>query len=142
MLDSNLPTVAPDYVPTEDENYMGPMMLAFFRKKLLDWRDELSEINRETLESLQNDSLHVAEVMDRASIETDKALELRTRDRGRKLISKIDQALRRIDTDDFGYCLDTGDEIGVKRLMARPIATMTVEAQEQKERREKLHSDE
>ncbi|MGB0844329.1 MAG: RNA polymerase-binding protein DksA [Alphaproteobacteria bacterium] len=141
MVDTDLPTVAPDYVPTDDEDYMGPMMRAYFRGHLLKWRKELDDTNRETLESLQNDSLHVAEVLDRASIETDKALELRTRDRARKLIAKIDQAMRRIDTDDFGYCLDTGEPIGVKRLLARPIATMTVEAQEQKERREKLHSD-
>ena len=129
----------PDYIPSDDEDFMNPMMREFFRQRLLDWRGELLKESGQTLQNMQQVSLHEPDIADRASLETERALELRTRDRERKLISKIDAALRRIDTGDYGYCEDTGEPIGLRRLIARPIATLSLEAQERHERMEKTH---
>ncbi|MEO0394166.1 MAG: RNA polymerase-binding protein DksA [Pseudomonadota bacterium] len=134
-------TVPDGYKPGKDEEFMNPVMLEYFRHKLLDWKGELVRESSETLMSLQDGGLQEPDIADRASAETDRALELRTRDRARKLISKIDEAIRRIDDDDFGYCEVTGEPISIKRLEARPIATMTLEAQEQHERRERTQRD-
>lgn len=131
-----------DYQPAEDEPFMNPRQVEYFRRKLLDWRAELQAGSRDTIEALQDGTRNIPDVTDRASEETDRALELRTRDRQRKLVSKIDAALRRIEDGDFGYCSVTGDPISLKRLDARPIATMSLEAQEKHERREKVHRDE
>jgi DnaK suppressor protein len=130
-----------DYSPAEDEPFMNDMQLAYFRRKLLTWKAELLAGSRDTIEALQDGTRNIPDVNDRASEETDRALELRTRDRARKLVGKIDAALRRIDDGEFGYCAVTGDPISLKRLDARPIATMTLEAQEKHERREKVHRD-
>ena len=131
-----------DYRPAEDEPFMNERQLEYFRRKLLAWKAELLEQSAETLEGLQDSGRNVPDIADRASEETDRALELRTRDRQRKLVSKIDAALRRIDNGEYGYCEMTGEPISLKRLDARPIATMTLEAQERHERREKVHRDE
>ncbi|MDC0135254.1 RNA polymerase-binding protein DksA [Sulfitobacter sp.] len=131
-----------DYVPSEDEPFMNNKQIEYFRWKLLDWKAELLEGSREMIETLQDGTRNIPDVNDRASEETDRALELRTRDRARKLVNKIDSALRRIDEGEFGYCSVTGDPISLKRLEARPIATMSLEAQEKHERREKVHRDE
>jgi DnaK suppressor protein len=128
-----------DYRPAEDEPFMNDRQLEYFRRKLLIWKEELLEQSAETLEGLQDSGRSVPDIADRASEETDRALELRTRDRQRKLVSKIDAALRRIDHGEFGYCEMTGEPISLKRLDARPIATMTLEAQEKHERRERVH---
>ena len=130
-----------DYRPAEDEPFMNERQTEYFRKKLTDWRDELLSDSRDTIETLQDGTRNIPDVNDRASEETDRALELRTRDRQRKLVAKIDGALRRIDEGEFGYCEVTGDPISLKRLDARPIATMSLEAQERHERREKVHRD-
>jgi len=130
------------YVPTEDEPFMNPLQLAYFRKKLLDWKDDILREAKETLAQLQKEPLQEADATDRASSETDWSIELRARDRQRKLINKIDAALRRIDAGEYGYCEVTGEPISLKRLDARPIATMTVEAQERHERNEKITRDE
>lgn len=130
-----------DYRPAEDEPFMNERQLEYFRRKLLAWRADLLADSRDTIETLQSGTRNIPDVTDRASKETDRALELRTRDRQRKLVSKIDQALRRIDENDFGYCEVTGEPISLKRLDARPIATMSLEAQERHERREKVHRD-
>lgn len=129
----------PDYTPSDDEEFMNPMMREFFRQRLLDWRADLIKESGQTLQNMQEVSLQEPDIADRASLETERALELRTRDRERKLISKIDSALRRIDAGDYGYCEDTGEPIGLRRLVARPIATMSLEAQERHERMEKTH---
>lgn len=131
-----------DYRPAEDEPFMNDMQLEYFRRKLLNWKAELLAGSRDTIEGLQDGTRNIPDVADRASEETDRALELRTRDRARKLVGKIDSALRRIDEDEFGYCSVTGEPISLKRLDARPIATMSLEAQERHERREKVHRDE
>jgi len=131
-----------EYRPSEDEPFMNDRQLEYFRHKLLTWKAELLEQSAETLEGLQDSARNVPDIADRASEETDRALELRTRDRQRKLVSKIDAALRRIDNGEFGYCDITGEQISLKRLDARPIATMTLEAQERHERREKVHREE
>ena len=131
-----------DYRPAEDEPFMNPLQLAYFRKKLLDWKDDILREAKETLATLQKEPLQEADATDRASSETDWSIELRTRDRQRKLISKIDAALRRIDSGEYGFCEVTGEPISLKRLDARPIATMTVEAQERHERDEKVTRDE
>ncbi|WP_376877656.1 RNA polymerase-binding protein DksA [Albirhodobacter sp. R86504] len=128
-----------EYRPSEDEPFMNERQVEYFRRKLLTWKSELLEQSAETLEGLQDSARNVPDIADRASEETDRALELRTRDRQRKLVSKIDAALRRLDNGDFGYCDITGEQISLKRLDARPIATMTLEAQERHERREKVH---
>lgn len=130
-----------DYRPAEDEPFMNERQLEYFRRKLIIWKQELLDQSAETIDNLQDSGRNVPDIADRASEETDRALELRTRDRQRKLVSKIDAALRRIDSNEFGYCEMTGEPISLKRLDARPIATMTLEAQEKHERREKVHRD-
>ena len=130
-----------NYSPAEDEPFMNDRQLEYFRRKLMNWKTELMEGSRDTIESLQDGTRNIPDVIDRSSEETDRALELRTRDRARKLVSKIDAALRRIDEGELGYCSVTGDPISLKRLDARPIATMSLEAQEKHERREKVHRD-
>ena len=130
-----------DYRPAEDEPFMNDRQLEYFRRKLVAWKQELLDQSAETLEGLQDSGRNVPDIADRASEETDRAIELRTRDRQRKLVSKIDAALRRIETGEFGYCEMTGEPISLKRLDARPIATMTLEAQERHERRERVHRD-
>ncbi|WP_299478072.1 RNA polymerase-binding protein DksA [Cypionkella sp.] len=130
-----------DYRPAEDEPFMNERQLEYFRRKLITWKQELIGQSAETIDNLQDSGRNVPDIADRASEETDRALELRTRDRQRKLVSKIDAALRRIDSNEFGYCEMTGEPISLKRLDARPIATMTLEAQEKHERREKVHRD-
>ena len=130
-----------DYRPAEDEPFMNERQLEYFRRKLLAWKAEILEENRETIEALQGSTRAIADMADRASEETDRALELRTRDRQRKLVAKIDAALRRIEAGEYGYCEVTGEPISLKRLDARPIATMSLEAQERHERREKVHRD-
>ena len=135
-------TFLPDeYRPAEDEPFMNERQLEYFRRKLLAWKQELLDQSAETLEGLQDSGRNVPDIADRASEETDRAIELRTRDRQRTLVSQIDAALRRIDTGEFGYCEMTGEPISLKRLDARPIATMTLEAQEKHERRERVHRD-
>ncbi|WP_324829112.1 RNA polymerase-binding protein DksA [Qipengyuania zhejiangensis] len=133
--------VGADYVPGEDEEYMSERQLDYFRLLLLDWKKSIHDAAGQTLQSLQDGPIREPDLNDRASSETDWGIELRTRDRQRKLISKIDSALRRIDQGEYGYCEVTGDPIGLKRLIARPVATMTVEAQEAHERREKISRD-
>ena len=136
-------TLPPGYRPSEDEPFMNPTMLEYFRRKLLRWRVDLLQEANETLHSLQSDGgLNQPDVADRASAETDRALELRTRDRARKLIAKIDEALQRIEDGGYGYCEETHEPISISRLEARPIATMSVEAQERHERMERTHRDE
>ena len=120
---------------------MNDRQTEYFRRKLTAWKDDLLDDSRNTLEVLQDTTHNIADVSDRASEETDRSLELRTRDRQRKLVSKIDGALRRIDQGEFGYCSETGEPISLKRLDARPIATLSLEAQERHERREKVHRD-
>jgi DnaK suppressor protein len=136
------PLLAPDYRPSEDEPFMNPVMKEYFRQKLLSWRAELLQESSETLHHLQDSGLQEPDIADRASAETDRSLELRTRDRERKLISKIDAALERIEDDSYGYCEETGEPIGVRRLDARPIATLSLEAQERHERLERTQRDE
>lgn len=130
-----------DYRPSDREPFMNPRQIAYFRAKLLRWKEEILQEAQETLNQLQVDSLREADLTDRASSETDWSIELRTRDRQRKLISKIDAALRRIEEGEYGYCEVTGEPISLARLEARPIATMTVEAQERHERNEKVSRD-
>lgn len=130
-----------DYRPTDDEEFMGPMQKAYFRKKLEDWRGDIIRQTRETLEGLTVENAQHADLTDRASSETDRALELRARDRQRKLVSKIESAIKRLDSGDYGYCDETGDPISLRRLEARPIATLSIEAQERHERREKVYRD-
>ena len=130
-----------DYRAAEDEPFMNDRQLEYFRRKLEAWKAELLDESRHTIEGLQDGTRNIPDIADRASEETDRALELRTRDRARKLVSKIDQALRRIDEGEYGYCEDTGEPISLKRLDARPIATLSLEAQERHERREKVHRD-
>lgn len=131
----------PDYKPTEKEKYMNPVMLEYFRQKLMRWRAELLAESNETIKELQEENLQQPDIADRASAETDHALELRTRDRERKLISKINAAIEKIDDDSYGYCEETGEPIGVARLEARPIATLSLEEQERHERKEKTQRD-
>ena len=129
------------YRPAEDEPFMNERQLEYFRRKLLAWRDDILRESRETLGHLQAETENHPDLADRASSETDRALELRTRDRQRKLISKIDAAVRRIDDGSYGWCEETGEPIGLARLDARPIATLSLEAQERHERRERVHRD-
>ncbi len=130
-----------DYRPAEDEPFMNERQLEYFRRKLIAWKEDLLADSRDTIEGLQESTRNIPDVADRASEETDRALELRTRDRQRKLVGKIDSALRRIDEGEYGYCEATGEPISLKRLDARPIATLSLEAQERHERREKVHRD-
>jgi len=131
-----------DYVPSEAEEFMNPRQRAYFRSKLVAWRNEILREARETLGHLAEESANHPDLADRASSETDRAIELRARDRQRKLISKIDAAMQRIDDGTYGYCEETGEPISLKRLDARPIATLSIEAQERHERREKVYRDE
>jgi len=130
-----------DYRPAEDEPFMNERQMEYFRRKLLAWKADLLDDSKHTIEGLQDGTRNIPDIADRASEETDRALELRTRDRQRKLVAKIEQALRRIDEGEYGYCEETGEPISLKRLDARPIATMSLEAQERHERREKVHRD-
>ncbi|ETX26769.1 RNA polymerase-binding protein DksA [Roseivivax isoporae] len=130
-----------DYRPAEDEPFMNERQLEYFRRKLVMWKNDLLADSRDTIEGLQDSTRNIPDVTDRASEETDRAIELRTRDRQRKLVAKIDAALRRIDDGEYGYCEVTGEPISLKRLDARPIATMSLEAQERHERRERVHRD-
>jgi DnaK suppressor protein len=130
-----------DYTPTDDEEYMNPQQVDYFRCLLVEWKRSILTASAGTLQSLQDGPIREPDMNDRASSETDWGIELRTRDRQRKLIAKIDSALRRIDEGEYGYCEVTGDPIGIRRLIARPVATMTVEAQEAHERREKVSRD-
>lgn len=133
----------PDYIPSADEEYMNELQLEYFRQKLLNWKKSLLSQSKDTLEELVNQGgLNQPDQNDRASLEADKALELRTRDRARKLISKINEALQRIEDGVYGYCEDTGEPIGLERLEARPTATLSIEAQERHERMEKTYDDE
>ncbi len=137
-----LTTLPTDYRPSDDEPFMNPVMLQYFRRKLLRWQADLLHESNETLVSLQVDGgMQEPDLADRASAETDRALELRTRDRERKLLSKISAALQRIEDGSYGYCEETGDPIGVKRLEARPIATLSLESQERHERMERTQRD-
>ncbi len=134
-------TLPPDYLPSEEEEFMNAIQAEYFRQKLLRWRTGLLREADGTLMSLSQGGIHEADITDRASVETDRALELRTRDRARKLIAKIDQALQRIESGTYGYCEESGEPIGLKRLEARPIATLSIEAQERHERMERVHRD-
>lgn len=134
-------TVPPDYRPSDDEPFMNEMMQEYFRQKLLSWKEELLRDANVTLQHLQQESIKAPDDADRASAETDRSVELRTRDRARKLIAKIDEALLRIENATYGYCEETGEPIGVKRLEARPVATLSLEAQERHERLEKTQRD-
>lgn len=131
----------PGYHPSEDEPFMNERQLDYFKQKLQAWKDDILRESRETLVHLQSETENHPDLADRATSETDRSLELRTRDRQRKLISKIDEALRRIADGSYGYCEDTGEPIGVARLDARPTATLSLEAQERHERRERVHRD-
>lgn len=130
-----------DYRPAEDEPFMNEQQLEYFRQKLLAWKASILEESRGTIEDMQEGTRNIPDVADRASEETDRALELRTRDRERKVVAKIDSALRRIEDGSYGYCEETGEPISLKRLDARPIATFSLEAQERHERKEKVHRD-
>lgn len=141
MPTTTVPVLDANYRPSEDEEFMCAKHRAYFRKKLQDWKEDILRESRETLTHLQKETENHPDLADRASSETDRSLELRTRDRQRKLISKIDEAIRRIDDDSYGFCEETGEPIGLARLEARPIATMSVEAQERHERRERVHRD-
>ncbi len=132
----------PDYRPSDDEEFMNAQQLEYFRQKLLRWRAELLAESTGTLQNLKEVNLAEPDITDRATLETDRSLELRTRDRERKLISKIDAALSRIEDGSYGYCEETAEPIGLRRLEARPIATLSLEAQERHERMERTHRDE
>lgn len=130
-----------DYRPAEDEPFMNERQLEYFRRKLLNWKAEILADSRDTVAGMKDGTRNIPDIADRASEETDRSIELRTRDRQRKLVSKIDAALRRIEQGEYGYCEMTGEPISLRRLDARPIATMSLEAQERHERREKVHRD-
>lgn len=130
-----------DYTPVDSEPFMNERQTEYFRRKLLDWKSDILENSSDTVAGMKDQTRNIPDVADRASEETDRALELRTRDRERKLVAKIDAALRRIEEGEYGYCEQTGEPISLKRLDARPIATMSLEAQERHERREKVHRD-
>jgi len=140
----NAPVLLKDpvaYRPAEDEPFMNERQLRYFRQKLLLWKEDILRESRETVNHLQTETKNHPDLADRATSETDRALELRTRDRQRKLIAKIEEALRRIDEGTYGYCEETGEPIGLARLEARPIATLSLEAQDRHERRERVHRD-
>ena len=141
LMEAPFPPTSDVYRPSDGEPFMSPRQLEYFRRKLLVWKDDILRESRETVALLQMVTENHPDVADRASSETDRAIELRARDRQRKLISKIDAALRRIEDGSYGYCEETGEPIGVGRLDARPIATLSVEAQERHERRERVHRD-
>src|SRR3954468_5119525 len=131
----------PEYRPSEDEEFMNERQLEYFKQKLLNWKEDILRESRETLTHLQSETENHPDIADRASSETDRALKLRTRDRQRKLISKIDEAIRRIEDGSYGYCEETGEPIGLGRLEPRPTATLSIEAQERHERSERVHRD-
>ena len=131
----------PDYSPQDDPDYMNRIMLAYFKKKLQEWKADLLSGSSDTIHMMQAETHEEPDIADRASTETDRAIELRARDRERKLISKIDEALQRIADGDYGYCEETGEPIGVARLEARPIATLSIDAQERHERKERTQVD-
>ncbi|HEY2051431.1 MAG TPA: RNA polymerase-binding protein DksA [Caulobacteraceae bacterium] len=141
MHGSSVQLIEEEYVPSDDEPFMNERQLEYFRRKLLNWKEDILRESRETVTHLQKETENHPDLADRASSETDRALELRTRDRQRKLISKIDEALRRIEDGVYGFCEETGEPIGLARLQARPIATLALEAQERHERRERVHRD-
>ncbi len=130
-----------NYKPTADEEYMNPLQVEYFRRKLLSWKQDLAKESQVTVDHLKDENWNEPDLNDRASVEMETSLELRTRDRYRKLMAKIDSALNRIEMNDYGFCEDTGEPIGIKRLEARPIATLSIEAQERHERFEKTHND-
>jgi DnaK suppressor protein len=134
-------TLPDDYKPSDDEPFMNERQRQYFRRRLLEWKEEILRSSRETLDNLQESAKH-PDLSDRASSETERALELRARDRQRKLIAKIDAAIERIELGTYGYCEETGEPISLKRLDARPIATLSIEAQERHERRERIYRDE
>ena len=134
-------TLKPDYEPSDDEEFMNDRQKEFFRRKLIEWKDSMLDQSRDTVQTMQEDTTNIPDLADRASVETDWALELRTRDRQLKLIAKIEAALRRIEDGSYGYREVTGDPISLRRLAARPIATLSLEAQEMHERRERIHRD-
>ncbi len=136
-------TLPPNYQPTEKEPYMNAVMLEYFRQKLLTWKTEILSESTETLHDLQEEGgMQEPDIADRAAVETEVALEMRARDRQRKLLSKIHEALQRVEEGNYGYCEETGEPIGIKRLQARPVATLTIEAQERHERKERTQRDE
>lgn len=135
-------TVVAEYRPTEDEPFMSERQRAYFRAKLIAWKNDILREAKETLENLQQENINQPDLADRASSETDRSIELRARDRQRKLIAKIDAALERLNDGTYGYCEETGEPISLKRLEARPIATLSLEAQERHEKREKVYKDE
>ena len=141
MTTATLMAEIPGYRPSDEEPFMNEQQLGYFKQKLNLWREDILRESRETLSHLQKETENHPDIADRASSETDRALELRTRDRQRKLISKIDEAIRRIEDGSYGYCEETGEPIGLARLEARPIATLSLEAQERHERRERVHRD-
>lgn len=134
--------LADDYRPSDDEPFMNDRQREYFRRKLLQWKEDILRESKETLVNLQNENTNLPDIADRASSETDRSIELRARDRQRKLISKIEAAVKRIEDGSYGYCEETGEPISLKRLDARPIATLSIEAQERHERREKVYRDE
>ena len=134
-------SIPPGYKPTNDEPFMNEEQLAYFKQKLVNWREELLKETSHTIHQLQDTSVPEPDIVDVASNELDHSIELKARDRDRKLIIKIEQAIKRIDDGSFGYCEETGDPIGIKRLEARPIATFCIEAQERHERRERIYKD-
>lgn len=132
----------PNYVPSEEETFMNPQQLDYFRNRLISWRNQLLHESNETIHTMQDETSGVnPDIVDQASLEAERSLELRSRDRARKLIMKIEEALRRIDEGTYGYCEETGEPIGIRRLQARPIATLCIEAQERHERKERVHQD-
>jgi DnaK suppressor protein len=141
MGSSSVQVLDAEYTPTDGEPFMNERQLEYFKNKLLTWKEDILRESRETVSHLQTETENHPDIADRASSETDRSLELRTRDRQRKLISKIDEALRRIEDGVYGYCEETGEPIGLARLQARPIATLGLEAQERHERRERVHRD-
>jgi DnaK suppressor protein len=134
--------LADDYRPSDDEPFMNDRQREYFRRKLFQWKEDILRESKETLQNLQNENTNLPDIADRASSETDRSIELRARDRQRKLISKIEAAIKRIEDGSYGYCEETGEPISLKRLDARPIATLSIEAQERHERREKVYRDE
>ena len=134
--------LADDYRPSDDEPFMNDRQREYFRRKLLQWKEDILRESKETLQNLQNENTNLPDIADRASSETDRSIELRARDRQRKLISKIEAAIKRIEDGSYGYCEETGEAISLNRLDARPIATLSIEAQERHERREKVYRDE
>ena len=141
-MNESSPLLPPDYDPDEDGAFMNPLMREFFRRRLLEWKGDIVKDSNSTLSLLQEENNQEPDIADRASRETDRAIELRTRDRERKLLSKIDAALNRIEEGTYGYCVETDEPISIKRLKARPIATLSIEAQEMHERMERTHRDE